>query len=84
MQSTEISWRSTHAHLLHIFFFSSFAILTFVCVSRLPFGQISLIWAFLKTFSKNKMIWLFGLFLAFSWPFFNLEENGIFLSLFLF
>ncbi len=48
----------------------------------LPFGlwkgQISLIWPFLKQFSRNKMIWPFGLFLAF----FNLEENSIFLSLF--
>ena len=35
-------------------------------------GQISLIWPFLKQFSRNKMIW----------PFFNLEENGIFLGLF--
>jgi hypothetical protein len=40
-----------------------------ISTSGLPFGllkgQISLIWPFLKQFSRNKMIWLFGLFLAF-------------------
>ncbi len=77
---THIHTLSLYLHILSLTFFFSLSLSFLFLLSPPPLFEHKLrhmktrvaIWPFLKQFSRNKMIW----------PFFNLEENGIFLGLF--